>query len=166
MKFSELHLEDGSNITHLSDALLVTREVRYVRSVRRSEAFALMKEAMAMRAGRSRKRPGKRFVRNLIWVLVAYVPFAALLVLGSDTTLGGVLVFGGIVVPVVAAFVTVVMFKADASDEASEVPPAVYNPGGNHGAIGGGHHGGGSWDGGGIGSGGFDGGGDGGGGSR
>jgi hypothetical protein len=104
-----------------------------------------MQEAMAMRAGRSRKRPGKRFVRNLIWVLVAYVPFATILVLGSDTMLGGVLVFGGIVVPVVAAFVTVVMFKADASDEASDVPPAVYNPGGNHDAIGGGGYGGG-WD--------------------
>src|SRR3712207_6692640 len=101
-----------------------------------------MKEAMAMKAGRSRKRPGKRFVRNLIWVLVAYAPFAAILTLGSDTTLLGALVFGGIVVPVVATFVTVVMFKADASDEASDVPPAVYNPGGNHGAIGGGHHGG------------------------
>jgi hypothetical protein len=81
------------------------------------------------------------------------------LTLGSDTTLGGVLVFGCIVVPVVATFVTVVMFKADASDEASDVPPAVFNPGGNHGAIGGGHHGGG------FDSGGFDGGGDGGGGS-
>jgi hypothetical protein len=113
-----------------------------------------------MRAGRSRKRPGKRFVRNLIWVLVAYVPFAAILILGSDTTLGGVLVFGGIVVPVVAAFVTVVMFRADASDEASDVPPAVFNPGGNHDAIGGGDYGGGGWDGGG---GGGDGGGGGGG---
>ena len=112
-----------------------------------------------MRAGRSRKQPGKRFVRNLIWVLVAYVPFAALLVLGSDTTLGGVLVFGGIVVPVVAAFVTVVMVKADASEEASEVPPAVYNPGGNHDAIGGGGYGGGGWDGGGFDGGGNSGGG-------
>jgi hypothetical protein len=116
---------------------------------------------MAMRAGRARKRAGKRFVRNLIWVFVAYVPFGAVLALGSDTTLRGVLVFGGIVVPVVAAFVTVVMFKADASDEASEVPPAVYNPGGNHDAIGGGQYSAGGWDGGG-----FDGGGDGGGGSR
>ena len=97
-----------------------------------------MNEAMAMRAGRSRKRPGKRFVRNLLWVLVAYyAPFAAILTFGSDTTLGGVLVFGCIVVPVVATFATVVMFKADASDEASEVAPAVYDPGGNHDAIGG-----------------------------
>jgi uncharacterized membrane protein YgcG len=119
-----------------------------------------MKEAMAMRARRSRRRLGKRFVRNLIWVLVAYAPFAAVLTLGSDTTLRGVLVFGGIIVPVTATFITVVMFRADASDEASDSPPAVYNPGGNHGAIGGGHHGGGSWDGGG-----FDGGGDSGGGS-
>ena len=113
-----------------------------------------------MRAGRSRKRPGKRFVRNLIWVLVAYVPFAALLVLGSNTTLGGVLVFGGIVVPVVAAFVTGVVLRAHASDEASSVPPAGFNAGGSHGGYGGGDYGGGGWDGGG-----FDGGGDGGGGS-
>ena len=118
-----------------------------------------------MRAGRARKRPGKRFVRNLIWVLVAYVPFGAILILGSDTTLGGVLVFGSIVVPLAATLVTVVMFKADASDEASDVPAAVYNPGGNHGAIGGGHYGGGSGDGGGFDSGGFGGGGNGGGGS-
>ena len=92
-------------------------------------------------------------------MLVAYVPFAAILVLGSDTTLGRVLVFGGIVVPVVAAFVTVVMFKADASDEASDVPPAVYNPSGNHDAIGGGEYSAGGWDGGGFDGGGNSGGG-------
>ena len=73
----------------------------------------------------SSKAGGKRFVRILIWVLVAYAPFAAILTLGSDTTLGGALVFGCIVVPVVATFATVVMFKADASGEASDVPPST-----------------------------------------
>ncbi len=38
--------------------------------------------------------------------------------------MGGVLGFGCIVVPVTAAFVTVVVFRADASDEASDVPPS------------------------------------------
>jgi uncharacterized membrane protein YgcG len=113
-----------------------------------------------MRAGRARKWAGKRFVRNLIWVLGAYVPFGAILTLGADTTLGGVLVFGCIVVPVTAAFVTGLMLRADASDEASGVPPAGFNAGGSHGVYNGEDYGGGSWDGGG-----FDGGGDSGGGS-
>ena len=69
------------------------------------------------------------------------------------------MVFGCIVVPVVATFATVVMFKADASDEASDVPPAVFNPGANHDAIGGGGYGGGGWDGGGFDGGGNSGGG-------
>ena len=51
----------------MSDALLVTREVRYVRSVIGSEAFALVKEAMAMRAVHLLKRAGREFVRTLIW---------------------------------------------------------------------------------------------------
>jgi uncharacterized RDD family membrane protein YckC len=69
---------------------------------------------MAMRAGRSRKRVGKEFVRNLIWVLVAYAPLAAILVFGANTPLRGVLIFGGIFVPVTAAFVTgVVLLRGD-----------------------------------------------------
>ncbi len=70
-----------------------------------------------MRAGRSRKRASKEFVRNLIWVLVAYAPLAAILIFGANTPLGGVLVFGGIFVPVTAAFVTGVVLWADAGDE-------------------------------------------------
>jgi uncharacterized membrane protein YgcG len=90
--------------------------------VRRSEvlpleAFALIKEATAMRAGRSRKRVGKEFVRNLIWVLVAYAPLSAILAFGANTPLRGVLIFGCIIVPVTAAFVTGVVLWTDAGDE-------------------------------------------------
>ena len=70
-----------------------------------------------MRARRSRKRAGKEFVRSLIWVLVAYASLAAILVFGANTPLGGVLIFGGIFVPVTAAFITVVVLWADAGDE-------------------------------------------------
>ena len=38
-------------------------------------------------------------------------------VFGANTPLGGVLIFGGIFVPVTAAFVTVVVLWADAGDE-------------------------------------------------
>ena len=62
-----------------------------------------------MRGRRSRKRAGKEFVRSLIWVLVPYASLAAILVFGANTPLGGVLIFGGIFVPVTAAFVTVVV---------------------------------------------------------
>src|SRR3712207_9349984 len=72
---------------------------------------------MTTRARRSRKRAGKEFVRSLIWVLVAYASLAAILVFGANTPLGGVLIFGGIFVPVTAAFVTVVVLWADAGDE-------------------------------------------------
>lgn len=70
-----------------------------------------------MRAGRSRKRAGKEFVRNLIWMPVAYAPLAAILAFGANTPLRGALVFGGISVPVTAAFVTVVVLRAEAGDE-------------------------------------------------
>jgi uncharacterized membrane protein YgcG len=76
-----------------------------------------LKEAMAMRARRSRKRAGKEFVRSLIWVLMAYASLAAILVFGANTPLGGVLIFGGIFVPVTAAFVTVLVLRANAGDE-------------------------------------------------
>ena len=69
-----------------------------------------------MRARRSRKRAGKEFERNLIWVLVAYAPLAAILAFGANTPLRGVLIFGGIFVPVTAAFVTVVVLRADAGE--------------------------------------------------
>jgi hypothetical protein len=72
---------------------------------------------MAMWAGRSRKRASEEFVRNLIWVLVAYVPFAAVLAFGANTPLRGVLIFGGIFMPVTAAFVTIVVLRADPGDE-------------------------------------------------
>jgi hypothetical protein len=143
--------------------------------VRRSEVFALLKEAMAMRAGRSRKRASKEFVRSLIWVLVAYAPLAAILVFGANTPLGGVLVFGCIFVPVTAAFVTGVVLWAEAGDEAllrgdgrtwgesGHPPPDQSRPGfyagGSHGAYGGadysGGHGGGDGGGGDVGGGGW-----------
>ncbi len=71
-----------------------------------------------MRARRSRKRAGKEFVRNLTWVLVAYAPVAAILVSGANTPLRGALIFGGICVPVTAAFVTAVVPWSDAGDDA------------------------------------------------
>jgi hypothetical protein len=53
-EFSEVR-QKVSNITHLSDALLVTRPVRCFCNEARSEAFALGKEAMAMPAVRRLK---------------------------------------------------------------------------------------------------------------
>jgi hypothetical protein len=70
-----------------------------------------------MRAGRSRKRAGEEFVMNLIRVLLAYAPLAAILAFGANTPLRGVLIFGGIFVPVTAAFVTGVVLWAAARDE-------------------------------------------------
>ena len=56
-------------------------------------------------------------MRNLIWVLVAYAPLAAILVFGANTPLRGALIFGGIFVPVTAACVTGVVLWSDAGDE-------------------------------------------------
>jgi hypothetical protein len=65
-------------------------------------------KVMAMRAaGRFPKRAGKEFVRNLIGALVVYAPIAAFLTLWPVAPLGGVLIFGGIFVPAVAAIITV-----------------------------------------------------------
>jgi len=60
---------------------------------------------MAVRgAARFPKRAGKQFVRNLIGVLIAYVPIAAIfLALWPVAPLGGLLIFGGVSVPVGAA---------------------------------------------------------------
>ena len=71
-----------------------------------------------MRAGRSRKRAVKEFARNLIWVLVAYAPLAAILAFGANTPLRGLLIFGGVFAPVTAAFVTGVVLWTNAGDEA------------------------------------------------
>ncbi len=81
-------------------------------------------------------------------MLVVYAPFGAILIFGSDTTLGGVLIFGSIFVPVTAALVTVLVLRAGASDKTSTVPPhAGFNADGSHGAYGGGDYDGGSWGG-------------------
>ena len=68
-------------------------------------------------SGHLLRRAGREFVRNLIWVLVAYAPLAAILAFGANTPLRGVLILGGIFVPATAAFVTVVVLRGDASDE-------------------------------------------------
>jgi hypothetical protein len=52
---------------------------------------------------------GKEFVRNLIWGLVAYAPFAAISAVLAGAPLRGVLLVGGVFVAVWAAVVTVVM---------------------------------------------------------
>jgi hypothetical protein len=76
---------------------------------------------MAMRAVRFPKRAGREFVRNLIWGLMAYAPIAAVLTLAAGTPLGGVLIFGGVVVPAMAALITVlVVWGGEADDEAHD----------------------------------------------
>jgi hypothetical protein len=92
---------------------------------------------MAMRgAVRLRKRAGKEFTRNLIGVLIAYVPIAAILTLAAGTPLGGVLIFGVIIVRVMAAILTVVVVWVGAGDEVSGAPDAGSTAGGSHGADG------------------------------
>ncbi len=67
------------------------------------------RKVTAMRGpGRFPKPARKEFVRNLMGALVVYVPVAALLALWPVAPLGGVLIFGVIFVPAVAALITVV----------------------------------------------------------
>jgi hypothetical protein len=86
----------------------VLRDYHYFRVGTCSTGTA--RKVMAMRAAsRFPKRAGKEFVRNLIGALVVYAPIAAFLVLWPIAPLGGVLIFGGIFVPAVAALITVVV---------------------------------------------------------
>lgn len=74
-----------------------------------------------MRAtGRFPRRAGKEFVRNLVGALVVYTPIAALLILWPVAPLGGILIFGGIFLPVVAALITVVGTWAGRNAEAHD----------------------------------------------
>ncbi len=65
------------------------------------------------------KRTGKEFVRNLIRMLVASTPLAAILILGAGLSPLGVLAFVGIFfVPVTAAMATVAVLRSGADGEA------------------------------------------------
>ena len=55
------------------------------------------------------KRAGREFLRNLLWIVVTFGPLTAALIYVTNITLVGVLVFGGVFVPVWAAVATVVM---------------------------------------------------------
>jgi hypothetical protein len=119
---------------------------------------------MAMRAaGRSPKRAGKEFVRNLIGALVVYVPIAAFLTLWPVAPLGGVLIFGGVLVPAIAALITVLVVSVGGDAEAHDGGyDRSWGPSGHPGSVEGGwydgggrHHGGGDGGAGDGGGGGF-----------
>jgi hypothetical protein len=80
------------------------------------------RKVVAMRgAGRFAKLfwAGKAFAKNLIWVLVAYAPFAVILTVVAGVPLREVLLSGGVFVAVWAAVATVVMVRDGwPSDEA------------------------------------------------
>jgi hypothetical protein len=90
---------------------------------------------MAMRgAVRLPKRAGKEFVRNTIELLVAYVPIAAILAYAAGVPLGGVVIFGGIFVPAVAALITVVaVWVGGPGDYQPRESHSNYHPGGDGG---------------------------------
>jgi hypothetical protein len=116
-----------------------------------------------------RKRVGKEFVRNLIGLLVAYAPIAAILSLAAGVPLGGALIFGVVGVPAVAALLTVLSVGIGGVGEPypRTSRPYDYDPGsdpvlrsgGGYGASGGWHDHGGPGGGDGGGGGGGDGGG-------
>jgi uncharacterized membrane protein YgcG len=68
-------------------------------------------------AVRSPKRVGREFVRNLVVVLVVYLPLAAVLALLGAAPQRGLLIFGGVLVAVMAAIATVVVLWSGAHDE-------------------------------------------------
>ncbi len=70
-----------------------------------------------MRAVHLLKRAGREFVRNLMWMLVAFAPLAAILIFATTITLLGALPFFGIFVCAVAAIITVLTLWSGASDE-------------------------------------------------
>jgi uncharacterized membrane protein YgcG len=76
-----------------------------------------MKEAMAMRAVHLLKRAGREFVRNLLWMFVAFGLLVAILIFATSLTLVGALPLVGIFVSVMAAIVTVLTLWSGAHDE-------------------------------------------------
>ena len=70
-----------------------------------------------MWGGHLLKRAGREFVRNLIWMLVAFGPLAAILIFATSLTLLGALPFVGIFVSVLAAIITVLTLWSGAHDE-------------------------------------------------
>jgi hypothetical protein len=89
---------------------------------------------MATRAVHFAKRASKEFVRNLIWFFVAYVPLAVILTFWAGVPLGGVLVFGGVFVPAVAALITVaVVWVGGPGDYQPRESHSDYHPGGGGG---------------------------------
>jgi hypothetical protein len=125
---------------------------------------------MAMREAVSfPKRAGKEFAKNAIGLLVVFAPIAAILTLAAGTPLGGVLIFGAIGVPAMAALLTVLSVGVGGVGDPrpGDSRPYDYDPssdpalrsGASYGAFGGGDGGGG-----GFGDAGGGGGGDGGGG--
>jgi len=95
---------------------------------------------------------GKEFVRSLIWMLAAFAPLAAILILGAGLPPLGVLAFGGVFVPVLATLITVLKVVGGGGPGDHHRPDSRpnYHPGGAHpGFFGGGGFGGGWCDGGG-----------------
>jgi uncharacterized membrane protein YgcG len=87
-----------------------------------------------MRAMHFLKRPGREFLRNMIWILVAYAVIAAILTLGARfPLLWGLLVGGGLL-----AFVWVLNWNGRPHDRGS-YPADSYSGGvGGGGDFGGG----------------------------
>ena len=90
-------------------------------------------EVMAMgEAVRFAKRPGKEFVQNLIWFFVAYVPLAAILTVFAGVPLRGVLVFGGVFVPVTAVITALIVWVGGPGDYQPRESHPDHHPGGSH----------------------------------
>jgi hypothetical protein len=94
------------------------------------------KEVMSVRMGRFPRRTRKEFVRNLIWLLVVYAPVAAFLALWPVAPLRGVLLFGGVFVPVTAVIITVLALwggddEARFQDDPGWRSAGGYDPGHN-----------------------------------
>jgi hypothetical protein len=111
---------------------------------------------MAMRGAVSfPKRAGREFTKNAIGLLVAYAPIAAILTLAVGTPLGGVLIFGVIAVPAMAALMTVLSVEVGGVGDPrpGDSRPYDYDPssdpalrsGAGYGAFGGGDGGGGGF---------------------
>jgi hypothetical protein len=71
---------------------------------------------MAMRGVHLLKRAGREFLRNLIWMAVAFGLLAAVLIFGAGLPLLGALPFVGIFVSVIAAITTLLTLWGGAHD--------------------------------------------------
>jgi len=89
------------------------------------------KEVMTLRIGHLPQRTAREFPRYLIWFLVAYAPIAAILTLWAGTPLRGILIFGGVVVPVVAALLAVLSVAVGGAGDPhpQDSRPYDYDPG-------------------------------------